>query len=153
MPTDATVAGRLALGGGGSDCVAIRLVGAARTEPVISGGADERDAKGLELGLSKRVVSELQPATPIANTPSIASRDHGRPANLTTARMGLLTRTQQRISQLKRHEVKIGLSRQHALNTNGIRPNSLQFARFSGQKRHKSHSDEVLARQALFSVR
>jgi hypothetical protein len=47
------------------------------------------------LGLPKREVSELQPATPTANAPSMASRDHGRLENLTTAHMGLLTRTLQ----------------------------------------------------------
>jgi hypothetical protein len=88
-PTEATLDGRFALGGGGSCCVEMRLVGADCTEPVTSDGADERAVKGLELGLPKRVVSELHPATPTANAPSIASRDHGRPEVLTTARMVL----------------------------------------------------------------
>src|ERR1700761_6957094 len=127
-----TVAGRVAAGGGGSDCVATRLVGAGCTVPVISAGREACDAKGLALGLPKRAVSELHPATPAARAPNSASRDHGRQIErTTTARIGLLTATQNTALQLNRRGVKIALSRKPKFNTNRVWSDCLQFARFS----------------------
>jgi hypothetical protein len=88
MPDDATVAGRLAVGGGGSDWLVIWLVGAGCTEPVYSAGAELRDANGLELGLLKRDVSALQPVNPTARTPITASRDQRRRLGPSTERIG-----------------------------------------------------------------
>ena len=153
-PVDATVAGRLAVGGGGNGWLAMWLAGAACTDPVTSAGAALRDAYGLALGLPNRDVSALQPAKPAATTPSTASRDQGRRLeNMSTERIGLLTATQQARVAVNNRRVKIALSRKPALNTNRLRRNWLQFACFSGQKRHKSHRDQVLAREALFSLR
>jgi hypothetical protein len=93
-PDEATVVGRLAVGGG-NDWLVIWLVGAGWTEPVYSAGAELRDANGLELGLLKRDVSALQPVNPTARTPITVSRDQRRRLGLVTERIGLLTATPQ----------------------------------------------------------
>jgi hypothetical protein len=87
-PDEATVDGRLAVGGG-NDWLEIWLVGAGCTEPVYSAeGAELRDANGLALGLLKREVSELQPVNAAVSTPTTAIRDKRRRlADITTERM------------------------------------------------------------------
>ena len=85
MPVSvATGVGRLAVGGG-SWVESTRLTGAAwpgATEPVASPGA-LREAKGM----SNRVESALQPATPTASAVSTTARERER-NNSTTEDMG-----------------------------------------------------------------
>jgi hypothetical protein len=87
-PVAATVLGRLTVGGG-NGWLEIWLVGTGCTEPVLSAGAELRDANGLEFGLLKRDVSALQPVKPTARTPITASRDQRRGLGLVTERIGL----------------------------------------------------------------
>jgi hypothetical protein len=102
----ATVDGRLTAGGGRADD-STRATGAAwaGTEPVTS-------LEELLYGLSlKRVVSELQPAAPMAITTNAAARGHDRERNdATTEDMVELTHTQQTRSRVNTLAVNKALS-------------------------------------------